>query len=87
MPNSIEAARQSRRRGAILSVLTLLAAQLASAAILIWGASLASEYRWLQITLWVLAVLSLVPLPFVGIVLKQRRNEIKGGESDAAAQY
>ena len=87
MPDSIEKKRRTKRRGAVLGALFILAAQLASAAILIWGASLASEYRWLQITLWVLAVLSLVPLPFVGIVLKQRLNEIKGGESDAAAQY
>ena len=87
MPNSIEAARQSRRRGAILSVLTFAAVQLVSATLLFWGAALLSEFRWLQLILWCLAVLCLIPLPFAGIALNQRLKEIKGGEHDASSQY
>ena len=87
MLGSTKSDKCARKCGAVLGVLGFAALQLASAAILAWCAGLIPELPWLQWVLRALALLSVVPLPFAAVVLKQRFKEIEGGESDAAAQY
>ena len=85
MPSST---KTRRKREALWGAVFFALIQLVTAAVLVWGASLVPEQmKWLQWILWALAALSVLPLPFVGVALRQRWLEIEGGESDAAAQY
>jgi len=42
---------------------------------------------WGRVLLLGLALLLLVPLPFIPVVLKERLKEIEGGDWNAAGQY
>lgn len=53
---------------------------------LVWVRSLV-ETGWLDTLLLVLAVLDLGAIPPSFVVLRQRMNEIEGGELDAARKY
>lgn len=87
MLESIEAKKRRRKREAVRGVVLfalLQAACVAGFAALCWIPDLP---RWL---FWIFAVLAgfcIVPVLVALVVLRQRFQEIEGGELDAAGQY
>lgn len=86
MPGNIDA-RPRHRRQAISSAAFCVFWQLATAAILLWARSAAGVPPWLGLLLTACAVIDLGLLIPLEISLKQRLNEIEGGEEDEALQY
>ena len=87
MPNDIEQRRRRQKREAVQGVLLFAALRLASVIVLLWSISLIPELPWLQVILGILTLIVGVPVLFVWPILKQRFQEIEGGELDAAGQY
>jgi len=87
MPNDIEQRRRSQKREAVQGVLLFAALRLASVIVLLWSISLIPELPWLQVILGILTLIVGVPVLFIWPTLKQRFQEIEGGEFDAAAKY
>lgn len=90
MPDDIKARRAARRRGAIRSTVLVCLFQLVTALLLLWGRGLIPEQAgpdWLRLLLLLLAVIQLLVIPAALVTLRQRLQEIKGGELDAAGQY
>ena len=87
MPNDIEQRRRSQKREAVQGGLLFAALRLAGVIVLLWSISLVPELPWLQVILGILTLIVGVPVLFVWPILKQRFQEIEGGEFDAAAKY
>ena len=86
MPNVTDK-RARRIREARISILTAVAVQLGTAALLLWGRSFLPPghvLAWLLLAAAVLALAALIPM---GIVYRKRMQEIKGGEEDEASKY
>ena len=86
MPSDTERKRR-RKREAVRGVLLFAGLRLAAVVILLWCAAQTPELPWLQVLLAVVSLGIALPILFVGVTLKQRFQEIDGGEQDAAAQY
>ena len=80
-----DAAAKSER--AVQGVLLFAALRLASVIVLLWSISLIPELPWLQVILGILTLVIGAPVLFIWPTLKQRFQEIEGGEFDAAAKY
>ena len=87
MPCDIEQRRRRQKREALQGVLLFAALRLAGVIVLLWSISLVPEFPWLQAVLGILTLIVGVPALFVWAALKQRFQEIEGGEFDAAAKY
>ena len=87
MPSDIEQRRRRQKREAVQGVLLFAALRLASVIVLLWSISLIPELPWLQVILGILTLVTGVPVLFMWAALKQRFQEIEGGELDAAAKY
>ena len=87
MPNDIEQRRRSQKREAVQGVLLFAALRLAGVIVLLWSISLVPEFPWLQAVLGILTLVIGAPVLFIWPTLKQRFQEIEGGEFDAAAKY
>ena len=85
MPSDIEQRRRRQKREAVQGVLLFAALRLAGVIVLLWSISLIPELPWLQ--LGILTLVIGVPVLFIWPTLKQRFQEIEGGEFDAAAKY
>lgn len=87
MPGDIEQRRRRQKREAVQGVLLFAALRLAGVIVLLWSISLVPELPWLQVILGILTLVTGVPVLFMWAALKQRFQEIEGGEFDAAAKY
>lgn len=87
MPSGTELGKRRQKREAVQGVLFFAAMRLAAALVLLWSISLIPSLPWLQAVLGLMTVVTVAPVLFAGVTLKQRFQEIEGGESDAAAQY
>ena len=87
MPNDTELRKRRLKREAVQGVLLFTALRLAAVIVLLWSISLIPEFPWLQVILGILTLIVGVPVLFVWPTLKQRFQEIEGGEFDAAAKY
>lgn len=90
MPDNIKARQSARRRGAIRSTALACLIQLAAALLLLWARGLIIDQAglgWLRLLLLLLAITQLLIIPAALVTLRQRLQEIKGGELDAAGQY
>ena len=87
MPNDTELRKRRLKREAVQGVLLFTALRLASVIDLLWSISLIPEFPWLQVILGILTLIVGVPVLFVWPTLKQRFQEIEGGEFDAATKY
>ena len=86
-PESIEAKKAARRREAVRGVLLFALLQLCCAAGFWALAFLPGLPGWGRVLFWILAAgCALLVLP-AGLSLKQRFDEIEGGELDAAGKY
>lgn len=86
MPSDTERKRRQKQE-AVQGVLLFTALRLAGVMVLLWCISLIPEVPWLQVLLGLLTLVIGAPVLFVWAVLKQRFQEIEGGEFDAAAKY
>ena len=86
MPSDTERKRRQKQE-AVQGVLLFTALRLAGVMVLLWYISLIPEVPWLQVLLGLLTLVIGAPVLFVWAVLKQRFQEIEGGEFDAAAKY
>ena len=86
-PESIEARKARRKREAVRGV--VLFALLQAACVIGFGALclIPDLPRWLFILFAALAVLCIIPVAAACWLLRQRFQEIEGGELDAAGQY
>lgn len=84
MPKNTD--QRTRRASAICGALTGIAARLLAAAVLLWVRRNMPDgvLSTLLLALILVELGSIIPTI---VVLKQRLNEIEGGEEDAAAQY
>ena len=87
MPSDIEQRRRRQKREAVQGALLFAALRLAAVIVLLWSISLIPELPWLQAVLGILTLIVGVPVLFIWPILKQRFQEIEGGEFDAAAKY
>ena len=87
MPSDIEQRRRRQKREAVQGALLFAALRLAAVIVLLWSISLIPELPWLQTVLGILTLIVGVPVLFIWPILKQRFQEIEGGEFDAAAKY
>lgn len=87
MPSDIEQRRRRQKREAVQGALLFAALRLAGVIVLLWSISLIPELPWLQVILGILTLVIGVPVLFIWPTLKQRFQEIEGGEFDAAAKY
>lgn len=78
---------KARKRGAVKSVAVFVLLQLAASALLLWLALTPDMPVWLSRLMLVLAAVNMLSLLPSGIVLKQRFQEIEGGELDEAGKY
>ena len=86
-PESIES-RKARRKWEAVQGVMLFALVQAVCAMAFAALCLIPELpRWLFILFAALAVLCMVPVPAACWLLRQRFQEIEGGELDAAGQY
>lgn len=85
-PENIEAAQKARKRDALWSAALHILTQGLAALFLLWLGT-RTERGWLNGLFLLLAALSLVGIPPIFVVLKQRFKEIEGGELDAAGKY
>lgn len=75
------------KRGAVRSVALFVLLQLAASALLLWIALTPDIPDWLSKLMLVLAAVNVLSILPSGIVLKQRFQEIEGGELDEAGKY
>ena len=87
MPSDIEQRRRRQKREAVQGVLLFAALRLAGVIVLLWSISLVPEFPRLQAVLGILTLVIGAPVLFIWPTLKQRFQEIEGGEFDAAAKY
>lgn len=85
-PKNTEPAKRRERKEAIWGVVTHVAVQLLSVAVLL-GLRCLTVRAWLDNLLLVVAVLDLITLPFSFVVLRQRLREIEKGEMEEARKY
>ena len=85
-PKNTEPAKRRERKEAIRGVVTHVAVQLLSVAVLL-GLRCLTVRAWLDNLLLVVAVLDLITLPFSFVVLRQRLREIEKGEMEEARKY
>ena len=85
MPKSTDP-RARRRAGAIRGAVTGIAVRLLAAAVLVWIRRGMPD-GVLPVLFLALILVELGSIVPTIVVLKQRLNEIEGGEEDAAAQY
>lgn len=85
-PKNTEPAKRRERKEAIGGVVTHVAVQLLSVAVLL-GLRCLTVRAWLDNLLLFVAVLDLITLPFSFVVLRQRLREIEKGEMDEARKY
>lgn len=78
---------RTQKREAVRGILLFALLQLASAVILVWAAGIPGVPGWLSRALWVIALADVLAILPSGIVLKQRLEEIEGGEQDEAGKY
>ena len=80
---------QKRRKKweAVRGAALFAAIRIAAVILLLGCASLAPELGWLQGIAGGLALILVIPIPLMGITIRQRFREIEGGELDAAAKY
>ena len=78
--------QRTRRASAIRGALTGIAARLLAAAVLVWIRRGMPD-GVLSVLFLALILVELGSIVPTIVVLKQRLNEIEGGEEDAAAQY
>lgn len=86
-PKNIEQKQTERKRSALRGVVLFTLLQLLCGAGLGAAALLAGLPAWLKVLFAVLAGLDLLSIPPALLVLKERWNEIEGGELDAAGKY
>ena len=86
-PESIEKTRARRKRGAVVSVVIFCVLTLLFAGAFGAVSLLADLPTWLRVVFGLLALGNLLSLPSVVPLLKERWNEIEGGELDAAGKY
>ena len=87
MPNDTELKKQRQKREAVQGILFFSAMRIAAVILLLWSISLTADFPCLQAILLILMLAVGIPVLFVGTVLRQRFQEIEGGEFDAAAKY
>lgn len=83
---SIEQRKARRKRDAVRGVMVVSILQVVTAVVLLWCAWLPMPrwVSWMFIGMALLSVLTLIP---VVSVLRQRFQEIEGGELDEASKY
>ena len=84
MPKSTD--QRARRAGAIRGAATGITVRLLAAAVLVWVRRSIPD-GVLSVLFLALILIELGSIVPTIVVLKQRLNEIEGGEEDAAAQY
>lgn len=87
MPRNTEASQAARRKSALRGASSATLTQLAMAALLWWlrrGLEPSGFGAKLMLAAAILELGTIIP---IWIALKNRLNEIQGGEEDAAAQY
>lgn len=84
MPKSTD--QRARRASAIRGAATGIAVRLLAAAVLVWVRRSIPD-GVLSVLFLALILIELGSIVPTMVVLKQRLNEIEGGEEDAAAQY
>lgn len=85
-PENIEMHRRQRQE-AVKGVLLFALLQLISAGILLWAARISELPSWLSRVLQLIAAADVLAILPTGIILKQRFQEIEGGELDEAGKY
>ena len=85
-PKNTEPAKRRERKETIRGVVTHVAVQLLSVAVLL-GLRCLTVRAWLDNLLLLVAVLDLITLPFSFVVLRQRLREIEKGEMEEARKY
>lgn len=85
-PESTEQHKRQRRE-AVKGVLLFALLQLIAAGILLWAARIPELPGWLSGVLRLIAAADVLAILPTGSILKQRFQEIEGGELDEAGQY
>lgn len=87
MPENIETRRKKRKAEAVRGVLLFALLQAATGICFVALCLIPGLPRWCVILFGVLAALTVALILPALVVLKQRFQEIEGGEADAAGQY
>lgn len=87
MQKSIEERMKRQKKDAIRGVVLFALLQVVTAAAFIALCLIPDLPGWAVVLFAALAVISVIPLVIALVVLKQRFDEIQGGELDAARQY
>ena len=83
---SIDPGKTARKREAVRSVVLQGLLQMLTIGLALYLRSVVRS-GWLRALLLLLALGDGISLPFMWVVLRQRLNEIEGGEIDAARKY